>query len=57
MKNRLEQQKLLDEIALKEEKRRLLLQEIQREEQEQEAARLDYNRKIEERKQVGKETL
>ena len=54
-RNRAEQQKILEEIALKEEKRRVILQELQREEQQQFASKNEYERKIEERKQQGRE--
>lgn len=56
-RNRREQMSLLDEIALKEEKRRLILQELQREEKEQQSSKNEYDRKIEERKQHGREQL
>jgi hypothetical protein len=41
----------------KEQERKILLQELQREEEQQEFARQDYGKKIEERKQQGKEQL
>ena len=53
-KGRTEQNNLLAEIAAKEEKRRMLMQELHREEMEIERGRQEYERKIEERKIAGR---
>lgn len=52
-----EQLKLLKEIAEKEERRRMILQELHREEQNMEAARQSYDQQIQERKIQGREQL
>ena len=52
-----EQKKLLQEITEKEERRRMILLELQREDQQMENARQDYNQKIEDRKRQGREQL
>ena len=52
-----EQREILKQIALKEEKKRLLLMEMQREEQELERGRRQYEGKIQDRKERGKQDL
>jgi hypothetical protein len=47
----------LQEITEKEERRRMILLELQREDQQMENARQDYNQKIEDRKRQGREQL
>lgn len=53
-RNRIEQSKLLEEIRMKEERRRLLLLELQKEDNEITAARVEYDRNIQERKEKGR---
>ncbi len=47
----------MQEITEKEERRRMILLELQREDQQMENARQDYNQKIEDRKRQGREQL
>ena len=56
-KGKRQQEFLLQEIAAKEERKRELLQQLQREEANEEITRLEYDRKIQMRKLQGKQEL